>query len=137
MGKIIMLRESNYAGAVASYNIFLDNQKIGSIKNAGQLEIDIANGNHEIYLTNAILKIGKSNVLNFNSTDNSVIKILVKSVMSSISGIKLELVSNNNNFSKKIDDKYEMLEKLNELKIKGTINEEEFENEKKKILEGI
>ena len=57
--------------------------------------------------------------------------------MSSISGIKLELVSNNNNFSKKIDDKYEMLEKLNELKINGTINEEEFENEKKKILEGI
>ncbi len=75
-------------------------------------------------------------MLSFNITDTSVVKIFVKSVMSNISGIKLELVSNTQNETLKKDNKYEALEKLYNLKNKYIISEEEYEKEKNKIIKG-
>lgn len=137
MGKILLVRESNYAGAAANYNIYLDNNKVGKISNGGQIEIDVDNGNHELYLKNALISFGlKSNILSFNTTNTSVVKILVKSVMSKMSGIKLELVSNVNNESKETNEKYDALQKLFDLKEKKIISEEEYEQQKEKIMEG-
>lgn len=137
MGKIIMLRESNFAGVVANYNIFLDNKKIGSIKNAGQAEINISTGNHELYLKNAILGIGKSNILNFKTTNTSIVKILVKSVMTTTSGIKLELISNTNNIPKENYEKYSILEKLNELRKKMRFRKKNLKQKRKKFWREI
>lgn len=137
MGKILIVRENNYIGAAANYNIFLDKKNIGKIGNSGQLEIKIDNGNHELYLQNALISFGlKSNVLLFSTTDTSVVKILVKSVMSTMSGIKLELISNTNNENGEIYDKYDELQKLYNLKEKNIINDEEYEEQKNKILKG-
>ena len=137
MGKILIVRESNYAGAAANYNIFLDNKKIGKIGNGDQLEIEIDNGDHELYLQNGIISFGlKSNVLLFSTSNTSVVKILVKSVMSKMSGIKLELVSNTNNEDKETNDKYDALQKLHDLKEKNIISDEEYENQKNKIMNG-
>ena len=137
MGKILLVRESNYAGAVANYKIFLDGKKIGKIENGGQLEIEIDNGNHEIYLQNALLSFGlKSNVLSFKTTNSSIVRILVKSVFSKMSGIKLELVSNTSNEIEETNDKYNALEKLHDLKQKNIISDEEYEEQKRKIMNG-
>lgn len=137
MGKIIIDRENNYLGAAANYNIYLDGNKIDSINNGGVEEYIVASGKHSLYVQNGLLSFGlKSNILEFDISDSTEIRILCKSTMTKWSGIELEIVSNNNISSQNNIDKYDQLQKLNNLKQKNIITENEYEIEKEKILKG-
>lgn len=137
MGKLLITRESNYIGCGASYNIFLDNQKVGKISNGRQIEIKINNGTHKLYLQNSLLNFGfKSNVLSFNSSNTSVINVSAKSVMSKMAGIQLSLDSNIKNESKENDYRYDALQKLHNLRNNNIIDELEYKKQKEKIMNG-
>lgn len=137
MGKIIIDRENNYIGAAANYNVVLDGNKIDAINNGGVREYIVDNGKHSLYMQNGLISFGlKSNILEFEIFDSTEIRILCKSTMAKWSGIKLEIVSINNNSAQDNMDKYAQLQKLNDLKIKNIITENEYEIQKEKILKG-
>jgi hypothetical protein len=139
MGKLIVDRENNYLGAAAKYNIFLDNQKIASVNNGNVLEFVIPNGHHTLYVKNGLISFGtKSNVIEFDIDDTADIRVMIKSVMTSLSGIKLEfyVVGHKGETGQSGNNKYIALEKLNTLKESGALSEEEFQKEKERILNG-
>ena len=137
MGRILFYRESNWSGAAAVYNIYIDDEKVGKIGNGSSLILDVKSGEHKLYLKNGLISFGlKSNVLNFSCANDSVIKVRISSNMSSWSGISIEIVSNSFD-GKDIDsEKYDSLEKLMNLKNKNIISEEEYKREKEKIMNG-
>lgn len=94
MGKIILNRKKSFLGMLAKYKVFLDEKEIKDISNNEQIELETSDGPHELYLKNAVISTGKSNIIKFNSTSESIIKIIVKSGYYNFSGIKLELESN-------------------------------------------
>ena len=137
MGKFIIDRESNYAAFVAKYDVYLDNRKIDSISNGDVKEYVVENGRHALYLKNALLSFGlKSNTVEINITENKVVKVMCKVTYKTLSGIHLVVEENNDSLEISDVDKYDQLEKVNELKKAGVITEEEYELEKKKILNG-
>lgn len=134
MGVIILDRENNFIGAIVKYNIFLDNNKIGSISNGKVATFEIESGYHTLYVENATLSSGISNIIEFNMTNSKIINISVK-VAFSRSGIKLKIEHEKDDNSKE-ESKYEKILRLNELKNKNIITEDEFEQEKSKLLKG-
>lgn len=137
MGKFIIDRESNYVAFVAKYDVYLDNRKIDSISNGDVKEYVVENGRHTLYLKNALLSFGlKSNTVEINITENKVVKVMCKVTYKTLSGIHLVVEENNDSLEISDVDKYDQLEKVNELKKAGVITEEEYELEKKKILNG-
>lgn len=134
MGVIILDRENNFIGAIVKYNIFLDNNKIGSISNGKVATFEIESGYHTLYVENATLSSGISNIIEFNMTNSKIINISVK-VAFSRSGIKLKIENEKDDNSKE-ESKYEKILRLNELKNKNIITEDEFEQEKSKLLKG-
>lgn len=135
MGIVIINRESNFVGIAAKYDIFLDNKKIDNISNGETKTYKIEAGYHTLCAENALIRSGKSNVIEFNMTDTKVIKISVK-VAFSFSGIKLIVEYERDNVSDDNVSKYDKIAKLNDLKNKNIITESEFEQEKAKILKG-
>jgi len=51
-------RPSRFADHMLTYVVTLDDQRVGDIKNGGQLEITVAPGRHEIQLTADVLSVG-------------------------------------------------------------------------------
>ena len=139
MGKIIIDRDNNYLGVLAGYNIFLNNSKIDSINNGEVKEYKLENGEYSLYIQNGLISFGtKSNVINFTIKDNTEIRIACDSTMVKMSGIKLNIVYNSDdNIHIQTDmEKYQEIGKLKELRGKNIITEEEFNNEKQKLLKG-
>ncbi len=97
MGKILLTRKNSFFGMFAKYKIFIDGKEVGKINNKEQIELDIPDGNHEVYLKNAVISTGKSNTISFDSKNTSITNILVKSGYYNLSGIKLELKTSINN----------------------------------------
>lgn len=143
MGKLIIERENKYCACLSKYNIFLDNILIDSVCNGDSHEYIIPSGNHTLFLQNGAINFGtKSNTIKFCINDNDSVRILCKSGLYNFSGIllKLDIINNvvDNNIIdyNELYDRYRLISKLFELKEAGSLSDEEFENEKRKILRG-
>lgn len=126
MGKVIINRETNFYNWLSSFNIYLDNKKIDTLKNGQVKEFIISNGKHEIYVKNIM---DKSNILKIFIDEFTTIYIDCKmGTLNPKLSIKKEISTESNL------DRYQLLDKLNELKKKKVISEEEYKKEKNKIF---
>ena len=146
MGKLIIERDACFCACAAIYNILLDNVIIDNVCNGEIREYNIPEGIHTLYLKNGICGFGtKSNVITFCIGDNDTITISCKSGLYNLSGIllKVNAISEGNSDTinnvivpnyDELYNRYNIIEKLFSLKENDCITEEEFENEKRKIL---
>lgn len=136
MGKLVITRENNYIGCLCSLTIFLDNKNIGKISNGEELNINIDNGKHKLYLQNKLLIVQKSNTLSFDVFSSSVVKVFVRFTNSLKNSIEITLISNENNEIEQINNKYNAIQKLFELKKQNILTEEEYEKQKTILMKG-
>ena len=47
---IRLKRDSGYADRMRAYKVILDGKEVTKIRNGQQIELDVAPGNHEVYL---------------------------------------------------------------------------------------
>lgn len=136
MGKLVITRENNYIGCLCSLTIFLDNKNIGKISNGEELNINIDNGKHKLYLQNKLLIVQKSNTLSFDVFSSSVVKVFVRFTNSLKNSIEITLISNENNEIEQINNKYNAIQKLFELEKQNILTKEEYEKQKTILMKG-
>ena len=49
MAKVIVMRSSEFTNRARAYKIFIDDQQVGTLKNGGSGEFEVAEGTHTIY----------------------------------------------------------------------------------------
>lgn len=78
-------RDSGYADRLRAYKVVLDGNIVGELKNGQQIEIDVSNGKHELYIK---IDWCRSNTVEFESDGN---KNLEFECGSSLRGFKILL----------------------------------------------
>ncbi|MBW8523938.1 YusG family protein [Chryseobacterium chendengshani] len=71
MAKIIINRSSEFSNILRSIEIFLDNEKIGEIKDGESKEFEIAAGNHAL---KAKIDWCSSNLINLNIKEEEILR---------------------------------------------------------------
>ena len=88
--KLILNRKKNFVGSLAKFNIYIDNQLVGKIKNGQTLELEVSGGNHQI-------SINKNNSVNININRDTTADVVVYGVNNfGISNVNGETINNNN-----------------------------------------
>lgn len=66
---IRLKRDSGYADRMRAYKVILDGKEVAKIRNGQQIELDVAPGNHELYLK---IDWCQSNRIEFELNENIV-----------------------------------------------------------------
>ena len=68
--KLTLRRPKSFVGCLVAYKIYIDNQKVGKIKNGGTFEIELPAGNHSISLN-------KNNAVNIMMDEDTTADVAI------------------------------------------------------------
>ena len=68
--KLTLRRPKSFVGCLVAYKIYIDDQKVGKIKNGGTFEIELPAGNHSISLN-------KNNAVNIMMDDDTTADVAI------------------------------------------------------------
>ena len=78
MAKITIQIKKSWASLLSFHHIYLDDEKIGNVKNYEIWEFDILPGNHNLQIKSGLLKLIRSTNINFTINQAEEIKYLFK-----------------------------------------------------------
>ena len=97
MYKLTLSRKKNFVGCLVAFTIYIDNQKVGKIKNGETIQFDITAGNHQI-------SINKNNAINIMINGDTTADVVVFAANNfGITNINGQGINNLNN---QIDNNY-------------------------------